>query len=110
MVDLYVEIQPDGNAAVSVREVGLDSDGRVVHRSPSAAHRFGGYGFFDPAVARFPLDSETSDLSAAEFETLWSRPDVVPPPAQLARQRGFIGRVRQELARAPRGAGAVRAK
>lgn len=100
---LYVEVRRDGKRGISWREVGLSTAGEVVHRMPSALHRHGDYGLLDNASVSFDLATETNDLGASEFESIWSQPDLDPPPPSLARVKGLVGRMRQEVSRSSQG-------
>jgi len=63
---LYTEVTTSG---LVVREVGLDSNGVVVHKSPSRASP---RGYFDLAI--ISMENLTSDISSQEFEALWDTP------------------------------------
>lgn len=52
------------------REVGLDADGRIIHRSPSAQSA---HGLFDNQRVEAPNGTE---LEQEAFEDFWSREDV----------------------------------
>lgn len=97
MSDLYVEVASDEDDGIAMREIGVDATNRVVHRMPSEIHRFGSYGIFDNAMVRFPMQGETGDLSAAEFEALWIQPDVIPPPREYRRLESRISRISQDF-------------
>lgn len=91
---LYVELERTAEDRLSaVREIGLDASGRVVHRSPSKAHRFGAHGMLDPRDISFPLADAESDLSAMEFEGLWMTPDLLPPPNLLRAEPNLLRRI-----------------
>lgn len=101
MSDVYVEVRRQSGEGIATREIGFDAEGRVVHRMPSHQHRFGDYGIFDNAAVRFPVDELASDLSAMEFEDLWSHPNLMPPPIEYRKLRGAVARIGQDLRNAP---------
>ena len=66
---MVTEIDQNGRV---LREVGLDDEGRVVHRAPSAADS---HGLFD----LMPIDAgPDSDATAEEFEAWWQA--ALEPP------------------------------
>ncbi len=94
ITQMYVEVGDDGTVQ---RELGLDTSGSVVHRTPSDAHRHGERGFWD--LVTVPTDLGT-DVPAAEFERMWAAPDgpipVSPPRANvLGRLRHWVSHFRK---------------
>ena len=94
---LYIEVAGATGRGVVLREIGLDSEANVIHRTPSPVHRFGDYGIFDGAIARFDFEEERSDLTQDEFESLWDLPDLVPPPPAFRRMTGLVAGIRQNF-------------
>lgn len=60
---LLTEVDPKG---LVTREIGLDQEGRVVHRAPSVENS---YGYFDNLPVL--VEDESRSISATEFENLW---------------------------------------
>ena len=87
IVELYLEVGPD---RIVRREIGLDADSRVVHRVPSAMHRYGDRGFWD--LTPVP-EGEFAPVSKELIEELWAQPALLPPP-DLAPRLGFKQRFR----------------
>ena len=65
---IFVEVASDGRV---LREVGLDNDGKIVHKCPSKQYKYGTYGVFD--LARIDVSNQVNDLSKEEFESLWKK-------------------------------------
>lgn len=65
--DLYIELDNDGN---SIREIGFDYSGNLVHKFPSVIFRYGTYGLFN-LVSYSTRDLE-SDISKEKFEKIWN--------------------------------------
>jgi hypothetical protein len=93
--DLLIEYNEQGYA---VREVGLDTDGRVIHRYPSDQHRFGQYGL---EADDFPVEVDDAlqgpharELSKEEFEGIWAHPDE-GLPLEHQRHPGIRERLRR---------------
>lgn len=63
---IYTEVTKSGSV---IREVGLNSNGVVIHKCPS---RFSPKGYFDLAV--ISVKKITNDISSQEFEALWDTP------------------------------------
>jgi hypothetical protein len=69
ITELLVEL--DGRGAPR-REIGLNSDGAIVHMFPNDKFRYGKHGILD--MAWFDLNLiEVGDLSAEVFDSHWSR-------------------------------------
>lgn len=63
---LYVEVNDDGRI---FREVGINQNGKIVHKYPSETFEFGDYGIFDLNT----IESNTkSDIDIKEFEQIWN--------------------------------------
>jgi hypothetical protein len=87
-VAFVVEIDDENWAK---REVGLYSDGRVVHKCRSEVHRYGSQGFWTGFLEWEVVDAlESADVqpvTKADFEALWS--DTLEPPPEHQRRRGW---------------------
>jgi hypothetical protein len=82
---LLVGIDPSLGWPGEYREIGVDSDGNVVHRCPD--ERFGGegrYGLFDP---HNPPVSEGTPITREQFEEAWAREPALSPRARHWWQR-----------------------
>lgn len=66
ITEIYVEFNEAGEV---LREVGLDNQGKIIHKCPSSGYKYGTYGIFDlvklePKILNDNLNKET-------FERLW---------------------------------------
>jgi hypothetical protein len=66
IVKLFTEIDDNGRV---LREIGIDKDGRLVHKCPSDKFRNGTYGLFDNQVVI--ISDESSLITKNEFERMW---------------------------------------
>jgi hypothetical protein len=66
IVILYTEIDLDGNVR---REIGLNNEGKVIHKCPSELYRYGTYGLFDNQ--KVLITESRSLIKKEEFERLW---------------------------------------
>ena len=66
IVILYTAIDKEGNVH---KEIGLDSEGKVVHKAPSNIGRFGKYGIFDNQ--KVILTDNIESITKETFESLW---------------------------------------
>ncbi|MCP3685585.1 MAG: hypothetical protein GY861_23285 [bacterium] len=66
MYRLITEVNPNGTV---LREVGLDTSGNVIHKTPTAQKN---YGLFD--LQKIETNNLHSTLSTEEFEKLWHLP------------------------------------
>ena len=77
---LATEFGPNGYA---YRELGLDSEGRVIHRKPSADYPHGDFGLLDspPMNIDIPIARGAADeIDAGQFEELWRQANQPPRP------------------------------
>jgi hypothetical protein len=71
IVVLFAETNEEGDV---LREIGVNEEGKIVHRFPSKFFRYGGHGLFDNQNV---LISESSPLvTKEEFEYLWHKAEV----------------------------------
>lgn len=63
---LYTEIDDAGKV---FREIGVNKEGKVVHKCPSAFHQYGQYGIFDNQ--RIKISNDKPSITKEEFEKLW---------------------------------------
>ena len=61
---LYTEIDDEGTVS---REIGLDSNGDVVHKAPTDRDK---YGIFD--IQKVDVSRYTNGIDPAEFDKLWN--------------------------------------
>jgi hypothetical protein len=71
------------------REVGLDVEGKVVHRFPDQRFPWGDRGFFDPHT---PPIGEAIEASCDEFDSAWNAEPILPSSSTV------IGRLKHYLA------------
>ena len=65
---LYIEIDDAGNVH---REIGVNKEGKVVHKCPSAFHQYGQYGILDNQ--KVMISDFRSTITKEEFEKLWEQ-------------------------------------
>lgn len=63
---LYTEINDDGQVN---KEIGLNSDGEIIHKCPSTEYPFGEYGIFDNQ--KVTISDLKSNFSKDEFYQFW---------------------------------------
>ena len=63
---LYTEIDNEGDVH---KEIGLNNDGKLIHKSPSAGYPYGEYGIFDNQ--KVAISDRRSNFSKEEFYKLW---------------------------------------
>lgn len=66
IIILYTEIDLDGSVR---REIGLNKEGKVIHKCPSKLYRYGTYGLFDNQ--KVIITGTRSLITKEEFEKLW---------------------------------------
>jgi hypothetical protein len=68
-IDLvFVEITNHGKV---LREIGVDSSGKIIHKYPSHTHQYGHRGIFDLNI--FDFESFENEMDEEEFEILWNK-------------------------------------
>lgn len=65
---LYLEIDDSGNVH---REIGVNKEGKVVHKCPSIIHQYGQYGILDNQ--KVMISDLKSTIMKEEFEKLWEQ-------------------------------------
>lgn len=64
---LYTAIDSEGNVQ---KEIGLNNEGKAVHKSPSNNYPYGKYGIFDNQ--KVILSNDNTNITEEEFENLWA--------------------------------------
>jgi len=63
---LYTEINDEGEV---LKEIGLNNEGKIIHKSPSTGYPYGEYGIFDNQ--KVAISGRKSNFSKDEFYQLW---------------------------------------
>ncbi len=65
---VFVEITNHGKV---LREIGVDSSSKIIHKYPSDTHQYGHRGIFDLNI--FNIESFENEMDEEEFEILWNK-------------------------------------
>jgi hypothetical protein len=76
IVSLYTEVDGEGRVR---REVGVNHDGKVVHRFPSTQHPHGTYGLFDLQGSRW-MSAKTIRLPSSSRRSVGCRKEATGTP------------------------------